>query len=149
MLMLSGLYHLWIVLSTFSAFALSTSTCQWDPHQFALRISPASTQDVPSATIPGGTTYIGTILKEDPWPQAIEAFRGIPYTLPPTGDRRFREAMPIEKTNETVEAKAFGPRWVASSDWTRTKLKTVACTDVQANNSSKYQELTYRKTRIA
>ncbi|KAK7460527.1 hypothetical protein VKT23_009247 [Stygiomarasmius scandens] len=111
MFMLSGLHHLlWIILSTFSAFALSTSTCQWDPYQFALRTSPVSTQDVPSVTISSGTTYIGTILKEDSWPQAIEAFRGIPYTLPPTGDRRFREAMPIEKTNETVEAKAFGPR---------------------------------------
>ncbi|KAK7052848.1 hypothetical protein VNI00_004167 [Paramarasmius palmivorus] len=53
---------------------------------------------------------IGTVLDNPSWPGAIEAFRGIPYALAPTGERRFRPAVPVPESDETIWATDFGPR---------------------------------------
>lgn len=55
-------------------------------------------------------TIVGSALHDG----AVEAFRGIPYALPPVGDRRFRPAQPVPASRETVDATRFGARCVFS-----------------------------------
>jgi triacylglycerol lipase len=52
---------------------------------------------------------VGTTLS-DSLPQPVDAFRGIPYALPPTGERRFRRAVAVGSSNDTIDASRFGPR---------------------------------------
>lgn len=52
---------------------------------------------------------VGTRL-EGEYPHAVEAFRGIPYALPPTGDRRFRPPVKVPNCADTIDATEFGPR---------------------------------------
>ncbi|PKX90410.1 putative extracellular lipase [Aspergillus novofumigatus IBT 16806] len=52
---------------------------------------------------------VGTRLS-DSLPRPVDAFRGIPYALPPTGDRRFRRAVAVGSSNDTIDASRFGPR---------------------------------------
>lgn len=47
---------------------------------------------------------------EGEYPHAIEAFRGIPYALPPTGDRRFRPPVKLPSSQDVIDATKFGPR---------------------------------------
>ncbi|KAF1955574.1 carboxylesterase [Byssothecium circinans] len=60
----------------------------------------------PAVTLRQGTV-VGTVLS-DALPRAIEAFRGIPYALPPTGDRRFRPPVEVESSSQTIDASRFG-----------------------------------------
>ncbi|KAH8732125.1 carboxylesterase [Phaeosphaeriaceae sp. PMI808] len=53
-------------------------------------------------------TVIGTVL-HDGLPQPIEAFRGIPYAIPPIGDRRFRPPAKVTASSLTIDATRFGP----------------------------------------
>nr|XP_036578512.1 extracellular lipase [Colletotrichum truncatum]KAF6785807.1 extracellular lipase [Colletotrichum truncatum] len=62
--------------------------------------------DRPSVTLTQGTV-VGTVVKDD-IPRPIEAFRGIPYALPPTGDRRFRPPVKVEPSTATIDASKFG-----------------------------------------
>ncbi|EUC49789.1 hypothetical protein COCMIDRAFT_83491 [Bipolaris oryzae ATCC 44560] len=54
-------------------------------------------------------TVVGTVL-HGKYPRAVEAFRGIPYALPPTGDRRFRPPEKVGKGEGIIDATKFGPR---------------------------------------
>lgn len=54
-------------------------------------------------------SVVGTTL-QDGFPNAVEAFRGIPYALPPTGDRRFRPPVKVGKGEGIIDATHFGPR---------------------------------------
>ncbi|KAF6833689.1 extracellular lipase [Colletotrichum plurivorum] len=60
----------------------------------------------PSVTLTQGTV-VGTVVTED-IPRPVEAFRGIPYALPPTGDRRFRPPAKVEPSTATIDASKFG-----------------------------------------
>jgi carboxylesterase type B len=62
----------------------------------------------PSIQLAQGTV-VGTTLT-DGFPHSIDAFRGIPYALPPVGDRRFRPPAKVEPGNGTIDATQFGPR---------------------------------------
>ncbi|KAH8895205.1 acetylcholinesterase precursor [Thozetella sp. PMI_491] len=62
----------------------------------------------PRVTLPQGT-FIGT-LQQGQYPNTVESFRGVPYALPPTGDRRFRPPVPVGKSANTYDATRFGPR---------------------------------------
>lgn len=62
----------------------------------------------PTARLPQGL-LVGTTLKGD-YPRTVEAFRGIPYALPPTGDRRFRPPVKVSNSEATIDASQFGPR---------------------------------------
>ncbi|TEA13202.1 Acetylcholinesterase [Colletotrichum sidae] len=62
--------------------------------------------DRPSVSLTQGTV-VGTVLTEK-LPRPIEAFRGIPYALPPTGDRRFRPPAKVEPSTATIDASKFG-----------------------------------------
>lgn len=62
----------------------------------------------PSVKLPQGTVN-GLTLTSD-LPRPVESFRGIPYCLPPTGDRRFRPAQKIPPSSAAViDASAYGP----------------------------------------
>ncbi|KAG2421343.1 hypothetical protein HFD88_005317 [Aspergillus terreus] len=74
---------------------------------------PPSLQDIvllnrPRVKVRQGTV-VGTTFR-DGLPQPVEVFRGIPYALPPVGDRRFRRAEPIPDSDNTIDASRFGPR---------------------------------------
>lgn len=70
-------------------------------------MSIGTKEDRPSVTLPQGTV-VGLTLTDD-LPRSIDAFRGVPYALPPTGDRRFRPAEKVEPSSETIDASAYGP----------------------------------------
>jgi len=57
--------------------------------------------------LPQGT-YIGK-KHEDAGPHQVEAWYGIPYALPPTGDRRFRRPAKISPSESVFHATAYGP----------------------------------------
>jgi carboxylesterase type B len=62
----------------------------------------------PAVKLPQGT-IIGLTLTET-LPKPIDAFRGIPYALPPTGDRRFRPAVKVkESPDNVIDASKYGP----------------------------------------
>ncbi|GFF36787.1 lipase 1 [Aspergillus udagawae] len=52
---------------------------------------------------------VGTRLS-DSLRQPVDAFRGIPYALPPTGERRFRRAVAVGPSNDIIDASRVGPR---------------------------------------
>ncbi|KAI0574641.1 PnbA Carboxylesterase type B [Pyrenophora tritici-repentis] len=62
----------------------------------------------PKVKLPQGTV-VGTTLQEG-YPHAIEAFKGVPYALPPTGERRFRSPEKVQPSEDTINASKFGPR---------------------------------------
>ena len=57
----------------------------------------------PLVTIPQGT-YRGRAAEQD-----VVAFLGIPYAQAPVGERRWREAVPLENADRITDAIAFGP----------------------------------------
>jgi carboxylesterase type B len=62
----------------------------------------------PTVALPQGTA-VGLTLNES-LPKPIDAFRGIPYALPPTGDRRFRPAVKVEPSPDSIiDASKYGP----------------------------------------
>lgn len=62
----------------------------------------------PAVKISQGTV-VGLTLSEA-LPSPVDAFRGIPYALPPTGDRRFRPATRVETSLDSViDASKYGP----------------------------------------
>uniref|UniRef100_L2FVW0 Carboxylic ester hydrolase n=1 Tax=Colletotrichum fructicola (strain Nara gc5) TaxID=1213859 RepID=L2FVW0_COLFN len=63
-------------------------------------------EDRPSVTIAQGTV-VGAVVTEA-IPRPVEAFRGIPYAQPPTGDRRFRPPVKVEPSTATIDASKFG-----------------------------------------
>lgn len=46
----------------------------------------------------------------------IEKFLGIPFAEPPVGDRRLRQAAPLEQPFGTLEANKFGPSCISARD---------------------------------
>lgn len=59
----------------------------------------------PTVRLPQGLV-VGTTSKEA-FPNAVEAFKGIPYALPPTGPRRFRPPMRVTDSQDTIDASQF------------------------------------------
>ncbi|PSR84245.1 Alpha/Beta hydrolase protein [Coniella lustricola] len=66
----------------------------------------------PTVVLPQHGKVIGVLHPaEQPLrPSSVEAFYGIPYCLPPTGDRRFRPAQPVPASPDNVlDASKYGP----------------------------------------
>lgn len=61
----------------------------------------------PSVTLAQGRV-VGTQPK-DSFPQPVDAFLGVPYALPPVGDRRFRPAFKVPSSSDTIDASKYGP----------------------------------------
>ncbi|TAQ84758.1 hypothetical protein B7494_g6911 [Chlorociboria aeruginascens] len=74
----------------------------------------ASTQTGLNVTLRQGT-FIG-VEKNDGYPQTIEQFLGIPYALPPDGERRFKPPVPVEASNAVFDASTYGIRCLAGPD---------------------------------
>ncbi|QSZ32840.1 hypothetical protein DSL72_002420 [Monilinia vaccinii-corymbosi] len=75
--------------------------------QYAPRSEPT---DIPATPPPpifyaNVTTSQGTFLgrQSSRYPQILEEFLGIPYALPPTGDRRFRPPTPVNPSSATFD----------------------------------------------
>jgi carboxylesterase type B len=64
-------------------------------------------EKLPSVTLAQGQV-VGTRLK-DTFPQTVEAFLGVPYALPPVGDLRFRPAVKVASSSDTIDASKYGP----------------------------------------
>ncbi|CAG7983433.1 unnamed protein product [Penicillium salamii] len=64
--------------------------------------------DKPPSVILTQGQVVGTKLK-DSFPQTVDAFLGVPYALPPVGDRRFRPAVEVPSSSETIDASKYGP----------------------------------------
>lgn len=54
-------------------------------------------------------TVVGKALS-DRYPRPVEAFLGIPYALPPTGNRRLRPPEPVQSGNAKIDATSYGHR---------------------------------------
>lgn len=65
----------------------------------------------PVVTLPQGK-LTGKSMNDGSWPNPVEGFLGIPYALPPVGDLRFANPVPVGNSNEAFDAKKFGPRCV-------------------------------------
>jgi acetylcholinesterase len=63
----------------------------------------------PQVKIPQGTV-VGRLVDDGTFAEPLEGFMGIPYALPPVGDRRFREAVPVPDSDEQIYAYFLGPR---------------------------------------
>lgn len=62
----------------------------------------------PAVKLPQGVV-VGHTLTES-LPKPVDAFRGVPYALPPTGDRRFRPAVKVEDSpSKVIDASKYGP----------------------------------------
>ena len=64
---------------------------------------------VPEVTLPQGTVR-GSLLYRPDFAQPVEAFRGIPYALPPIGDLRFARPQPVPESYSTIHALDYGAR---------------------------------------
>lgn len=52
---------------------------------------------------------VGVTLRQN-LPRPVEAFRGVPYALPPVGDRRFRAPIKLgSSSSEVIDASHYGP----------------------------------------
>ncbi|KAH7024502.1 Alpha/Beta hydrolase protein [Microdochium trichocladiopsis] len=68
------------------------------------------TQERPRVTLAQGTVVGARETGE--FPGVLETFKGIPYALPPTGDRRFRPPVkvPAASPDTIIDASQWGPR---------------------------------------
>jgi acetylcholinesterase len=79
----------------------------WSPFSQDLQIPWSFSSNDPQVSLTQGLV-IGTNLN-DKFPAPIEAFMGLPYSQPPTGDRRFRRAVPLPASNDSIKAQKYGP----------------------------------------
>ncbi|KAF2162600.1 hypothetical protein M409DRAFT_26842 [Zasmidium cellare ATCC 36951] len=66
-------------------------------------------ESAPKVTLKQGT-LVGKLLDEANHPVPVEAFLGVPYALPPTGERRFARAVPVPDSNDTFQANEYSLR---------------------------------------
>ncbi|KAM5450662.1 hypothetical protein MaudCBS49596_004193 [Microsporum audouinii] len=71
-------------------------------------------RQAPTVVLSQGTV-VGTIRDDADFPQSLEAFLGVPYALPPTGQRRFARPEPVKKSSQTIDASKYGLRCIAGS----------------------------------
>jgi carboxylesterase type B len=67
----------------------------------------AASSTRPSVTLPQGQV-IGIQIKEE-FPVTLDAFLGVPYALPPVGERRFKPVFKVAESTETIDASKYGP----------------------------------------
>lgn len=68
-------------------------------------------EQIPTAETSQGK-FIGKVLEENNHPVPVEAFLGIRYAEPPTGELRFAKPVPLPNTNETIQATEYSLRYV-------------------------------------
>jgi triacylglycerol lipase len=85
----------------------------WSPFSPDLQLPWSFSSNDPQVRLSQGLV-IGTML-DHKFPAPIEAFMGLPYSQPPTEDRRFRRAIPLPASNDSIKAQQYGPMYVALS----------------------------------
>lgn len=60
-------------------------------------------------------TLMGTIRDDADFPHPLEAFLGVAYALPPTGERRFARPEPVESSSRKIDASQYGLRYCSYS----------------------------------
>ncbi|KAA8565148.1 hypothetical protein EYC84_010894 [Monilinia fructicola] len=81
-----------------------------EPEKLDLTKEPTNLPTIPTTTSISIKTNVtisqGTFIgkQTSKYPQSLEEFLGIPYALPPTGDRRFRPPIPVNASNATFDA---------------------------------------------
>lgn len=107
-----------IRLTILREYAQNISLLSW---VYSALLSPLSPSTAPKVILRQGT-LIGTVLRDD-FPRSVEAFLGIPYAQPPTGERRFRHPTPVIQSNKTFDASAYKKncpgsfRFLKESSW--------------------------------
>ena len=76
-------------------------------HQLALTFLVMTISPRPSVTLAQG--QVVGIQLNDTFPQTIDAFLGVPYALPPVGERRFRPADKVLDSTVTIDGSKYGP----------------------------------------
>lgn len=79
---------------------------------FNIPLSILSARSPPSVLLRQGTV-VGKVVADGSLPKSVEAFLGIPYALPPTGDRRFAPPEPVGKGDGDIDASQYGKRYVS------------------------------------
>lgn len=79
--------------------------------RFQASFSPLWSSAAPPQVKISQGLVVGTILDQN-FPAPIDAFMGLPYAEAPVGERRFRRAVPLPKSNKTFKAQAYGPMYV-------------------------------------
>jgi triacylglycerol lipase len=79
----------------------------WSPFSQDSQIPWSFSSNDPQVRLSQGLV-IGTIL-DHKFPAPIEAFMGLPYSQPPIENRRFRRAVPLPASNDTIKAQKYGP----------------------------------------
>ena len=99
------------VCSSFKALDLDNGRWPWVIPTWACQsLSRDHIHNAPSVRLRQGTV-VGKVLSNS-YPVSVEAFLGIPYALPPTGDRRFRLPEPVKSGGDKFDATSYGYRWV-------------------------------------
>lgn len=75
----------------------------WIPESLREFVLPRPRAAVKQGTVVGVTLW-------DTLKNPVDAFRGIPYALPPVGERRFRSPVAIERSDDVLDASQFGAR---------------------------------------
>lgn len=57
-------------------------------------------------------TFVGKVIDNRDHPIPVEAWLGIPYAQPPTGNLRFAKPVPVPDSNETIQATEYSLRYV-------------------------------------
>ncbi|KAE9978931.1 hypothetical protein EG327_007192 [Venturia inaequalis] len=89
--------------------ALAAALLNYPALQQSLKQWMGVTVAGPVVTLPQGK-LIGKHMSEGSWPNPVEAFLGVPYALPPVGNLRFANPVPVGKSSNTFDATEFGPR---------------------------------------
>lgn len=95
-----------------AAFPIIAVAVLWTPLSQNLQIPWSFSTNDPQVRLSQGLV-VGTVL-DNKFPAPIEAFMGLPYSQPPTEDRRFRRAVPLPASNDTFKAQSYGPMYVCN-----------------------------------
>lgn len=79
------------------------------PVRVSILLWISSTAAYASVNIANGT--VNGVIDND---SGVERFLGIPFAEPPVGDRRLRQAVPLEQSFGTLEADKFGPSCISA-----------------------------------
>lgn len=91
--------------------ALAAALLNYPALQQSLKQWMGVTVAGPVVTLPQGK-LTGKHMSEGSWPNPVEGFLGVPYALPPVGNLRFANPVPVGKSSNTFDATEFGPRCV-------------------------------------
>ena len=95
--------------SLLAVVAIGLAAAVYAAYSNVLQKGTSTPEPAPSVTIKQGT-IIGKFVDDGTYPEPLEGFMGIPYAIPPVGEKRFRQADSVPTSDETLEAYYLGPR---------------------------------------